>query len=397
VTLAVDIFLTPFLLAFHFVKIYLIPGVTSVIFGIIEKFLCALNICNVGFTDIWFPPNDRSIGSKKIQLLPHSLLNLDCWHRGYIYCLFNSCMECLTPSEQKWARVGDIRVSDLEAGEKETDAVKLFSGKIEPNDIGQGSLGDCWLLAALAAVAERNDHIIQGAFLTTTMSDCGHYKIKLYDVFNGAPQWRIFTIDDCIPVKKDTFQPSYTQPHGKEIWVLLLEKAFAKMMGSYQSLEGGHGRVPFRALTGNTPIEYLWKGHKATVCSTEDSEQSYYRSVPELSEEQCFHVFNGALKHNMIICAGSQSPDGHGVDVQAEGIVAGHMYSVLDTCTVNSGSVRLIQLRNPWGSYEWKGAYSDHDANTKGWKPDSGFLIGNSIFAADGVREAKDDGIFWCV
>ena len=32
--------------------------------------------------------------------------------------------------------------------------MKLFSGGVEPADIGQGQLGDCWLMTALACLSE---------------------------------------------------------------------------------------------------------------------------------------------------------------------------------------------------------------------------------------------------
>ena len=48
---------------------------------------------------------------------------------------------------------------------------------------------------------------------------------------------------------------------------MILEKAFAKMMGSYMKMDGNFARVPFRAMTGNRPVEYMWDhGRKEGVC-----------------------------------------------------------------------------------------------------------------------------------
>jgi len=71
------------------------------------------------------------------------------------------------------------------------------------------------------------------------------------------------------------------------------------------------------------------------------------------------------------------------------------MYSVLDVCTTNNGNVKLVKMRNPWGKFEWKGAYSDHDANTRGWKPDMLGGMGIVNFNSEAIKDRSDDGVFW--
>ena len=53
-------------------------------------------------------------------------------------------------------------------------------------------------------------------------------------------------------------------------------------------------------------------------------------------------------------------------EIESSGIAGGHAYSLLSTHVVSipgrhCNLVRLVKLRNPWGSYEWKGAWSDSD------------------------------------
>jgi calpain-15 len=67
---------------------------------------------------------------------------------------------------------------------------------------------------------------------------------------------------------------------------------------------------------------------------------------------------------------------------KAGGLVPGHAYSIINI--VEALGNKLVNIRNPWGSFEWDGAWSDHSAK---WTPDM-------------IKEVKpvlddNDGTFW--
>ena len=109
----------------------------------------------------------------------------------------------------------------------------IFDGRIHPTDIQQGFLGDCYLLAGIAAIAERPDRIFK-LFLIKKKNSCNYYSVKI--LFKG--KWRIIDLDEFIPTlySKLVFGKSIKE---KEIWVSLLEKAWAKIYGSYRQIESG--------------------------------------------------------------------------------------------------------------------------------------------------------------
>ena len=127
--------------------------------------------------------------------------------------------------------------------------------RVEANDVTQGELGDCYFLAALSALAE-NPHRIKNLFHTKTVTTSGAYAVRLF--VNGEPNDVV--VDDYFPYdprpEKDCWFFSRDTTEN-EIWVQILEKAYAKMFGSYEIVEGGK---PYQALCNLTgfPSDVLY-------------------------------------------------------------------------------------------------------------------------------------------
>lgn len=52
-----------------------------------------------------------------------------------------------------WRRPESFFENEIEGKNK----IQIFQNEIEPTDIKQGSLGNCWLMSALSSLAERPD------------------------------------------------------------------------------------------------------------------------------------------------------------------------------------------------------------------------------------------------
>lgn len=96
-----------------------------------------------------------------------------------------------------WLRPRDILKGDF----------KLFDG-IDPNDVKQGSLGVCYMLATVSSLAANPKNIEKiFVFSDTTI---GFYVLRFF--INGKP--RYITVDDQIPCNKTTKSPLFTKPIG---------------------------------------------------------------------------------------------------------------------------------------------------------------------------------------
>jgi len=102
----------------------------------------------------------------------------------------------------------------------------LFKG-IDPDDINQGALGDCWMLACFASLATR-PHLIENLFYPKEYSAAGIYAVSVCT--NGT--WRAIIIDDSLPVGNNGSLKYGHSRSQSEFWVSLLEKAMAKVRSS---------------------------------------------------------------------------------------------------------------------------------------------------------------------
>ena len=106
---------------------------------------------------------------------------------------------------------------------------------IAPEDIQQGALGNVWLVAAIAAVAEMPQKLRQ-LFKQTTLAPDGRYDVQLFHPL--LEKWVTVSVDDRLAVNLKGEGQFMQLTNEVELWPCILEKAIAKLFGSYQALDG---------------------------------------------------------------------------------------------------------------------------------------------------------------
>ena len=234
------------------------------------------------------------------------------------------------------------------------------------DDVVQGSLGDCYLLSALA-LATRDCGVCED-LIDATFEDAGAYGVTLF----VRGRWTLVFVDGFFPcwIPNDAHGRRRPRPvfasaaDHREIWPMVVEKAFAKLHGSYEGIGGGG--VIATALTALT-------GGAAWTASARSIEW------PEL--------MRAVASADVFVGAGSRRDL---PDREMRGLVGGHAYSILHAVEVvaeGAAPARLLLLRNPWAHGEWKG---DWGVGSRLWsrRPDVVAAVGNKA-------SREDDGRFW--
>ncbi|XP_018424998.1 PREDICTED: calpain-3 isoform X2 [Nanorana parkeri] len=285
---------------------------------------------------------------------------------------------------------------------------EFIIGGANRTDICQGDLGDCWFLAAIACLT-LNEKLLFRVIppdqnFTENYAGIFHFQFWRYG------DWIDVIIDDCLPTFNN--QLVFTKSSQRnEFWSALLEKAYAKLHGSYEALKGGNTTEAMEDFTGGVTEFYeikdapkdLFKimrnafergsligcsideinGLSYGISPPSDMGQSIMRMIQSVGDKQADLDGKGLEPKPSVAIVPAQFETR-----MSSGLVKGHAYSVtgVEETPFKMEKVKLVRLRNPWGQVEWNGSWSD---NSKEW---------NIIDKAEKGRlqhQIKEDGEFW--
>jgi hypothetical protein len=206
----------------------------------------------------------------------------------------------------------------------------LFGYGISYEDVQQGALGDCWLLASLNEVAIQNPAIIQQMFID---NGDGTFTVRVYNINNNS--WDYVTVDRNLPVYNTSGTSVFDHwenPTGvgtPKLWVALAEKAFAQLAG-----EGWSRGSWWAGSNCYSSLESGWTGD-ATTQITGQACSTYVMGIFGKSPQDLDNAFHSGKF--ITFGTGDSPPDPR--------IVAKHAYALYHA----DASSDYYVVLNPWG------------------------------------------------
>ncbi|CAG8010644.1 unnamed protein product [Penicillium salamii] len=261
------------------------------------------------------------------------------------------------------------------------------------SDVRQGYDGDCWLMAALCTMG--NKEVLIRNICVARNEDVGIYGF----VFHRDGEWQQCIVDDKLYLRAADYDESVDERplwddinrtdteeeyrrvwqtgsralyfaqcvDDNETWLPLLEKAFAKAHGDYSAIEGGFVGEAIEDLTGGVTSEVL----SGNILN---KDRFWTEELMKVNEEFLFGCGTGLFSNWL-------DPQYRGPPRDRKGISEQHSYSIMEARELDGH--RLLRLRNPWGRKEWHGAWGD---GSKEWTPELMKRLGHKF---------GNDGFFW--
>jgi hypothetical protein len=264
-----------------------------------------------GTDSVWMDSADTLTDSSSAETAAKSVHSIASFYQPYSTSSANSNYVSLEIAGQDLL---DPTITSYASTYANFASQPLFVGSPQYNDIRQGSVGDCYLVASLASLAQSDPTVLEQ--MITSLGD-GTYAVRFFR--DGQAVY--VRIDADLPVNSSGDLVYAALTADSELWVALVEKAYAYFRtggNSYSSLDSGWMGTVYQEITNISSVSRGTSGQSADL-------------VSYITEE---------LNAGHALTAGSKST--------ASGpIVGSHAYMIQSIETTDSGT--FITVYNPWG------------------------------------------------
>ena len=210
---------------------------------------------------------------------------------------------------------------------------------MNPGDVKQGILGDCWLLGSFLILSTHPDLL-----KNLIVYDGLEYGFAVFQFFKNG-RWQYVIVDSRIPFNSSAKTPLYGHcADPNEFWVPLMEKAYAKLHGTFEDLNGGSMAESLVDLTGGASEKY---NLRAPEIAEAIETQQFWKDIKKYHAQGFLIGCSNVVKDE-----NGNKQDGAG----QTGILFNHAYGILDVRELDG--LQLVRIRNPWGQGEWTGKLS---------------------------------------
>ncbi|MBN1943093.1 MAG: hypothetical protein JW849_07340 [Phycisphaerae bacterium] len=274
-----------------------------------------------GTDSFWMDSTDALSDASSVETAAKSVHRITSFYQPYTTNPASSDYVSLEIAGQNYR---DPTLTSYASGYANFSHLAVFNNGPQYDDINQGSVGDCYFLAAVSSLSQTDPTIIQQ--MITALGD-GTYAVRFY---SGSTEVYL-RIDGDLPVNSSGNLVYARTSDTSEIWVPLIEKAYCHFrygQDSYASISGGWMDDVYREVTGvSATFQYTYNYSTSTLAT-------YLRNN---------------LNAGHAVTLGSYSS-------AASPVVGGHAYQVVSIDASN-----YVTVYNPWGvdGRTWDSNYND--------------------------------------
>eukprot|EP00826_Nyctotherus_ovalis_P011080 TRINITY_DN12890_c0_g1_i18.p1 TRINITY_DN12890_c0_g1~~TRINITY_DN12890_c0_g1_i18.p1 ORF type:complete len:779 (-),score=225.59 TRINITY_DN12890_c0_g1_i18:141-2477(-) len=253
------------------------------------------------YTDPDFPPTQSSvISDAEGSRMPKDMA--ETWKRfGWLH----------------WTEVPELRKAEVR-------------GKLAYTKVMQGQINNCYIvdvLTSLALVPERIEKLLP----KTTDESMETFEVNVY----AKNQPTTIKVDGYFPYLASCQSLAFARSGAPELWCMILEKAWAKHLGSYSATVALHPASAFKFFTGSPTV---------TLSVPKVSEEELWNSLVECQEKKypmvCFTMKAGGAMQTM--------------EFKVLKLLPSHSYAVLEVKQDPArNNKKMVKLRNAWGRVDW--------------------------------------------